>query len=41
MQTRSQSKYPAIDFDEAHVEWIKNKKISQIENYPIELRKTG
>ena len=26
MQTRSQAKYPVIDFDEAHTEWIKNKK---------------
>ena len=26
MQTRSQSKYPVIDFDEAHQAWMLNKK---------------
>ena len=26
MQTRSQVKYPEINFDDAHTEWIKNKK---------------
>jgi len=26
MQTRSQIKYPIIDFDDASKEWMKNKK---------------
>lgn len=26
MQTRSQSKYPVIDFEEAHSAWMLNKK---------------
>ena len=26
MQTRSQAKYPIIDFDDASKEWMKNKK---------------
>ena len=26
MYTRSQAKYPVIDFEEAHAAWMKNKK---------------